>query len=50
VSNKELKATGQPFDHDGDPKTPMEQPGRYTENLIRQRLGLPIRSYKPPKD
>jgi Ca2+-binding RTX toxin-like protein len=50
VSNTELKATGQPFDHDGDPKTPMEQPGRYTENLIRQRLGLPIRNYKPPKD
>jgi Ca2+-binding RTX toxin-like protein len=50
VSNKELKATGQPFDHDGNPKTPLEQPGPYTENLIRQKLGLPIRNYKGEKE
>lgn len=50
VYNKELKATGLPFDHDADPNTPMEQPGPYNENLIRQKLGLPTRDdYKTDK-
>lgn len=47
VYNKELKATGLPFDHDANPNTPMEQPGPYSENLIRRKLGLPTRdTYK----
>lgn len=41
--NMERKAVGLPIDHDADPKTPREQPGKFTENLIRQRLGLPTR-------
>jgi Ca2+-binding RTX toxin-like protein len=48
--NDERKATGLPFDHDGNPKTPLEQPGPYTENLIRRKLGLPTRDeYKTGK-
>jgi Ca2+-binding RTX toxin-like protein len=43
--NHELKAIGRPFDHDADPTTPLESPGRFNENLIRARLGLPPREH-----
>jgi hypothetical protein len=43
--NNERQATGLPYDHDGDPRTPdqidPEQPLQYTENGLRAELGLP---------
>lgn len=45
----ERQAVGLPYlDHDGDPRTPdrtdAEQPPQFTENGLRQELGLPRRS------
>ncbi len=47
--NKERKAVGLDFDHDGNEATPREKAGRFSENQMRKLLGLPLRKkYKAP--
>ncbi len=53
LNNRERVATGLPIDHDNDPKTPEQRlpqhPYIYTENALREELGLELRpSYGNP--
>ncbi len=41
--NLENAAVGLPYDHDGDPSTPVHTPDRPTENQLRDELNLPTR-------
>jgi len=40
VNNRELAATGLPYDHDGDARTPDIRASHPTENKLREQLGL----------
>jgi Ca2+-binding RTX toxin-like protein len=48
VPNDERQAVGLPVDHDGDPNTPEivdpDHPHQYTENGLRDEMGLPDRT------
>jgi hypothetical protein len=45
VFNFERSASGLPYDHDEDPRTPLVNPSGPNENTIRRQLGLPPRRY-----
>jgi Ca2+-binding RTX toxin-like protein len=44
TKNRERIAVGLPIDEDGDASTPRTQPNRWTENGLRQELGLARRA------
>lgn len=45
VNNSERAAVGLPYDHDGDPRTPMITADQPNENQLREELGLPPRPH-----